>query len=175
MLSVRALVGAAKLTAGDLDTSFQFIVGILGGYPLPINDKLTLELGAGVSFTPVPYETDDEIAATATLTTIVANVAPSYEVMPKLAVRADIGVGVLLFGGLTEEMNPFTEGGASASGALTVFHLRTALSVDYALTSNLVVTATPVAFTYSPAPTGFDGSISSLTSLSFMAGLGYRR
>jgi hypothetical protein len=72
-------------------------------------------------------------------------------------------------------MNPFTEGGASASGALTVFHLRTALSVDYAVTPNIVVTATPIAFAYSPAPDGFDPSISSLTTLSFMAGVGYRR
>jgi tetratricopeptide (TPR) repeat protein len=175
MLSVRALAGAAKLSAGELDTKLQFTAGVLGGYPLAINDKLTLELGAAFDFTPVPYTTGDSMEGSGSLIAILANVGPSYEVMPKLAVRADVGLGVLLFGGLSKEMNPFTEGGASASGALTVFHLRTALSVDYAVTPNIVVTATPIAFAYSPAPDGFDPSISSLTTLSFMAGVGYRR
>jgi hypothetical protein len=175
MLSVRALAGAAKLSAGDLDTKLQFTAGVLGGYPLAINDKLTLELGAAFAFTPVPYTTSDGMEGSGSLIGLDANVGPSYEVIPKLAIRADVGLGVLLFGGLSKEMNPFTEGGASASGALTVFHLRTALSVDYAVTPNIVVTATPIAFAYSPAPAGFDPSISSLTTLSFMAGVGYRR
>jgi hypothetical protein len=175
MLSFRGLAGAAKLSAGDLDTKLQFTAGVLGGYPLAINDKLTLELGAAFAFTPVPYTTSDGMEGSGSLIGLDANVGPSYEVIPKLAIRADIGLGVLLFGGLSKEMNPFTEGGASASGALTVFHLRTALSVDYAVTPNIVVTATPIAFAYSPAPAGFDPSISSLTTLSFMAGVGYRR
>lgn len=175
MLSVRALAGAAKLSAGNLDTKLQFTAGVLGGYPLAINDKLTLELGAAFGFTPVPYTTNDNMEGSGSLIGLDANVGPSYEVIPKLAIRADVGLGVLLFGGLDKTMNPFTEGGASASGALTVFHLRTALSVDYAVTPNIVVTATPIAFAYSPAPAGFDPSISSLTTLSFMAGVGYRR
>ena len=174
-LSVRALAGASKLSAGDLDTKLQFTAGILGGYPLAINDKLTLELGAVFGFTPVPYTTFDDQEGNASLLAIIANVAPSYEVIPKLSVRADVGLGVMLFSGLTEEMNPFTEDGASASGALTVFHFRTGLSIDYAVTPNVVVTATPIAFAYSPAPEGFDSTISSLTNLSFMAGVGYRR
>lgn len=175
MLSVRALAGAAKLSAGNLDTKLQFTAGVLGGYPLAINDKLTLELGAAFGFTPVPYTTADNMEGSGSLLAIIANVAPSYEVIPKLSVRADVGLGVMLFSGLTKEMNPFTDGGASASGALSVFHLRTGLAVDYAVTPNVVVTATPIAFSYSPAPEGFDPAISSLTTLSFMAGVGYRR
>lgn len=175
MMSARILAGAAKLGMGDLDTPIQFAGGLIGGYPLSLGPKLLLELGAGFSFSPVPYTTDDNQSGTGSLIAVFANIAPSYEVIPKLAVRADVGVGVQLFSGLGMEMNPFTEGGAAASGALTVLHVRAALSADYAINPNLVVTATPIAFGYSPAPDGFLSSISSLTTLSFMAGVGYRR
>jgi hypothetical protein len=174
MLSVRALAGASKLSAGDLDTKVQFAAGLIGGYPLSLGDKLSLELGAAFGFTPVPYTTTDNMEGTGSMIELMANAAPSFAVIPKLSLRADVGIGVLLFGGLTEPMNPFT-GDAAATGALTVFHLRTALSVDYAVTPNILVTATPIAFAYSPAPDGFDPSISSLTNLTFMAGIGYQR
>ena len=85
-----------------------------------------------------------------------------------------MGAGLLMFSGLSLAMNPFTEGGVT-SGSLNVFHVRTGLSFDYAVTPNLVLTATPIAFSYSPAPDGFASTISSLTTLSFMAGIGYRR
>ena len=89
--------------------------------------------------------------------------------------RLDVGVGVLVFSGLDKQGNPFTMNGTAATGALSTFHTRVAVSADYAVTPNVVVTATPIAFAYSPAPSGFDPSISSLTTLSFLVGVGYRR
>ncbi len=177
VMSVRANFGTSKLGAGNLPTSFQFGGAIVGGYPLAINDKIDVELGAAFSFTPVPYTTSQTPATKgrASLIGIMANAAPSLEIIPKLSARVDLGVGILVIPGLGMEGNPFTIGGAGATGALSVFHLRTALSADYAVTPNIVVTLTPIAFGYSPAPEGFLEEISSLTTLSFFAGVGYRR
>ena len=175
LISARIEAGAGKLTAGDLDTPVQFAAAIVGGYPLSINDQLQIELGAAVSFTPVPYTTMAGEHGSGVLVGALANVAPSYTVIPKLALRLDAGIGVLVFSGLGKDGNPFPAMGAPASGALATLHVRAAVSADYAITPNLVLTATPLAFGYSPAPADFDSSISSLTTLSFLAGVSYRR
>jgi hypothetical protein len=175
LISVRINAGAGKLTAGDLDTPIQFAAAIAGGYPLSINEQLQIELGAALSFTPVPYTTTSGEHGSGALIGVIANVAPSYTIIPKLAARLDVGAGVLVFSGLGQDGNPFTAMGVAATGPLSTLHVRAAVSADYAVTPNLVLTATPLAFGYSPAPSGFDDSISSLTTLSFLAGVSYRR
>jgi hypothetical protein len=175
MISVRIDAGAGKLTAGELDTPIQFAAAIAGGYPLAVNEQLQVELGAGLSFTPVPYTTTSGEHGSGGLIGLVANVAPSYTIIPKLAARLDAGVGVLVFSGLGKDGNPFTTMGVAATGPLSALLVRAAVSADYAVTPNLVLTVTPLAFGYSPAPSGFDESISSLTTLSFLAGVSYRR
>ncbi|HEY5927255.1 MAG TPA: tetratricopeptide repeat protein [Kofleriaceae bacterium] len=175
LVSLRAIAGVAKLSAGSLDTKFQFAGTILGGYPLALGPKLALDLGAAFSFTPVPYRTSSNEQGSGTLIGVLANASPSYVVIPKLSVRGDVGAGVLVFAGLGTAGNPFTMMGTPATGPLSTFMARVAVSADYAITPNLIVTVTPFAFTYSPPPSGFEDSISSLTTMSFLAGIGYRR
>lgn len=175
LIAVRAVAGMGKLGAGDLDTTFQFAGALLAGYPLALGDAFHLELGAAFSFTPVPYTTLMGDSGSAGVLGLAANVAPTYAVTSSIAVRADLGVGVQLISGLGKDGNPFTEGGAPATGTLSTLLARAALSADYAINRNLVITATPLAFSYAPAPTGFLPSISSLTTLSFGVGVGYRR
>ena len=55
-----------------------------------------------------------------------------------------------------------------------MFHLRIAASADYAITKNVLITAIPVAFSYSPPPNGLREDIKSITAIDFMIGLGYR-
>jgi hypothetical protein len=88
-------------------------------------------------------------------------------------VRAEVGAGVQLFGGLGRG-NPFTLNGAEASGALGVFNLRLGLGAEYAVTKNIVVTASPVVFSYSPAPANMRMDMSSLTRFELLFGAGYR-
>jgi hypothetical protein len=173
LMSIRAILGAAKLGAGDLATKFQFGGTLVGGYPLTLAPKFQLELGAAISFSPVPYTTSSDAKGTASLIGILANVAPTIEVIPKLSIRADLGVGVLAIPGLGMADNPFTTG--PADGALSALHVRGALSADYAVTPNIVVTLTPISFGYSPPPAGFIDEIKSLTLLAFFAGVGYRQ
>jgi hypothetical protein len=59
-------------------------------------------------------------------------------------------------------------------GALSMVHVRVGLSADYAITSNVVATLTPFAFSYSPPKQGLDDSIKSIMSIDFMLGVGYR-
>jgi hypothetical protein len=175
MISARAEGGAAIFGAGSLEKATVFTAALVGGYPLALSDKARLELGAAFSFAPVPFTTMAGEKATGNLIGLLANVAPSITLIPKLSGRLDVGAGVLIFSGLEKEGNPFTMGGVGATGPLSTFHLRVAASADYAVTPNVVITATPIAFGYSPAPTGFASSISSLTTLSFMVGVGYQR
>jgi hypothetical protein len=167
VISLRATGGATKVNTGKIEVSVQPTFALTAGYPIAINDKLTIEAGAGFTFTPVPSGND----GTAQLYSVLANGAVTYEVMPKLGIRGDVGLGALFFAGVSG--SPYTMG-AETSGALTMFHLRAALSVDYAFTPNFIGTVMPIGFTYSPPKDGLDPDIKSITSLDFMLGVGYR-
>jgi tetratricopeptide (TPR) repeat protein len=171
LISMRLVGGGAKLTMGALDVPIQATGALIAGYPISI-DKLVVELGAGFTFTPVPFENmATNESKTAQLIGLVANVGATYAVIPKLGLRADLGVGALFFGGVSE--SPFTAG-APTSGALSMLHLRVGVSADYAITPNFIATLTPIAFSYSPAKEGLQEDITAIKALDFMVGLGYR-
>ena len=86
-----------------------------------------------------------------------------------------IHAGQLVFSGLEKMNNPFTMDGQPATGPLSSLHMRAAASVDYEIVSGLAITATPIAYAYSPAPKGFAAGVSTLTTLSFLIGVGYRQ
>ena len=175
LISLRAMLGVARLSAGRLATSFQAGAALIGGYPLMLGDKLELDLGAAITFTPVPFTTSMSTKGTLGVIGLLVNAGPSFAVIPKLSVRGDVGIGALVLTGLEQDGNPFTQDGSPATGALSTFMARVALSADYAVTPNVIITAMPIAFSYSTVPAGFDPTIKSLTTLSFMAGVGYRR
>jgi hypothetical protein len=175
VLSASLVGGASKVSAGSLDIPLNATGTLVAGYPLAINDKLGVEVGAAFGFTPVGYQnTITTQSKTASLTAVMANAGAAYVVAPKLAVRGDVGVGVLLFSGIDEMGSPFTQGGAGTSGALTMLHVRAAVSGTYELTPNICATITPFAFGYSPPKDGLRDDIKAITSIDFMIGVGYR-
>lgn len=175
LISARLEGGASKINTGSLDVPIQATGALIAGYPLAVMPELTLDLGAAFTFTPVPFENSVTHASkSASFIAVLANVGASYEVIPKLSLRGDVGAGILLFSGLDEMGNPFTTGGAATSGALTMFHVRVGASADYAITPNVIATVTPLAFSYSPPKEGLKDDIKSITRLDFMLGLGYR-
>jgi tetratricopeptide (TPR) repeat protein len=174
VISARLTGGGTKVGAGSIDVPVQFTAALVAGYPIAINDKLTVDAGAAFTFTPVPYNAGTASMVrneTAQLIGLMANAGATYEVIPKLGVRGDVGLGALFFANVSE--SPFTSF-APTSGALTMFHLRAALSADYAFTPNIVGTVTPIAFSYSPPKDGLDPNIKAITSIDFMLGIGYR-
>ena len=170
LVSVRLVAGLASISAGDLDVPPQATGALIGGYPIPL-DKLVLELGAAFTFTPVPFEGPMMASKSAQLIGLVANAGATYTVIPKLGVRGDLGLGVQWFNGIGE--SPFTSF-APTSGALPMFHLRVAVSADYAITPNVIATVVPLTFSYSPPAAGLRDDIKSILALDFMLGLGYR-
>jgi hypothetical protein len=180
VLSARLTGGGTKFNMGsDVKVPVQAAFALVAGYPIPLNDKATVDAGVALTLTPVPYSVRDPAmpnvtgpSRTALLTGLMANAGLSYEVIPKLAVRGDLGVGALFFSNVSQSR--FTAG-RETSGALSMFHLRVAPSVDYAFTPNIVGTLTPVAFTYSPPKNGLNETIKNITSIDFlMVGIGYR-
>jgi len=168
LLSVRVTGGAAKIFTGpDIKVPVQASFALLGGYPLTVAPQVSLDIGAGFTFTPIPLEG----MGTAKLMSLLANAAGTYHATPKIGLRADAGVGVLMLAGASGSR--FT-GGRMTDGALTMINVRLGLSADYAITPNVVATLTPFAFSYSPPKTGLDDSIKSITAIDFMVGVGYR-
>lgn len=172
LVSVRLVGGGAAISAGTLDIPLQATAALVAGYPIRLGDKLALDAGLGFTFTPVPYKDPLTMEGrSAALTAVVANAGITFEVIEKLGLRGDVGAGILVFSGVSE--SPFTKG-APTSGALTMPHVRVAISADYAITPNIVATATPFAFSYSPPKEGLREDITSITAIDFMLGIGYR-
>jgi hypothetical protein len=176
VISLRGAVGGTKVNAGSIKVPVQATFALVAGYPISIDRQLTIDVGGAATLTPVPYQTAAMAGMpaadkTALLTAVMANAGATYEVIPKLGVRLDVGLGVLVFSSVSESQ--FTDY-APTSGALTMFHLRAAVSADYAITPNLLLTATPFAFTFSPPKEGLIKDIDSITSIDFMLGVGYR-
>ncbi len=175
LLSARFEAGVGKVSAGDLTMPIQATFDLFVGYPIAVSPKLTIDLGGNFTFTPVPYtNAGTGQKKTGTFISALADVGATYAVASKIGVRVDVGAGVLTFGGISDPGNPFTEMGAGTSGTLAMFAVRAGLSLDYAVTPNVLVTLTPIAFSYSPAKSGLRDDIKSLTRLDFMVGLGYR-
>jgi hypothetical protein len=173
LVSARLVFGGSKVSMGDISVPLQATVGVIGGYPIPINEKLTLEAGIAFGYTPVKWDAMETTgkSGTASLTALMANAGLMYEVAPKMAIRGDLGLGMLFFGGTSE--SPFTDGQKTDGGALAMFHVRIGASFDYAITPNIVATV-PLAFSFSPKKDGLSEKMSNITSFDFMVGIGYR-
>jgi len=172
VISLRVIGGGSKVNAGNISVPIQATFGAVGGYPIPINPRLTVEAGAAFTFTPAPYQSQMTSGnKTGMLWAAMANAGATYEVIPNLGIRGDVGLGVLVFTGI--DQSPFTNN-APTSGAIGMFHIRAAVSADYAITPNIVLTAMPGAFSYSPAANGIGGG-GAITSFDFMVGIGYRK
>ena len=170
LLSARVALGGSKMSVGDVSVPIQATVAVMGGYPIPINDKMTAEAGIGLGFTRVKWDAMETTGktGTASLTAVMANAGVMYEVAPKMAVRGDLGLGMLFFGNISQ--SPFTERAETEGGALAMFHVRAGAAFDYALTPNVIATV-PLAFGFSPKKEGTTGAI---VSFDFMVGIGYR-
>jgi len=171
-ISARLIGGGSKVNAGSISVPVQATFGLVGGYPIPVNPRLTVEAGAAFTFTPAPYQSQMVNGnKTGTLWAAMANAGATYQVMPNVGIRGDVGLGALVFAGI--DQSPFTNN-APTSGAIGMFHVRAAVSADYAITPNIVLTAMPGAFSYSPAAEGIGGG-GSIISFDFMVGIGYHK
>lgn len=173
LLSVRAAGGGSKIHIGSRDVPIQATLAMFAGYPIMLTDHLVLDLGVAATLTPLPYAIGDA-SKTALLTSALGDVGLTYEFGSTLAVRADLGIGALIFSNMGELGNPFTVNMAPTTGALTMLAGRGALSVDLAITPSLIVTLTPLAYSYSPPKAGLLDEIKSIQRFDLTLGIGYR-
>jgi hypothetical protein len=167
MLSARLTGGIAKIGAGALTVPVQPVFGVAGGYPLPLG-PITLDVGAGLSYTPLPYQVSG-MQERGTMLGLRAVGSARYPVAPQITVRGELGLGVVMLGGLVDG-NPLSTTRASAS--YTLPNVRVGAAADYAITPNILATVSP-AFGYSPGASGMYAS--SLTELDLVVGVGYVR
>jgi hypothetical protein len=174
LLSAQLVAGISKISAGTTTVPVEPTFTLIAGYPLYPMPKLELDVGGLFGFTPVPFVNSMTNAKqTGKMMHLMADAGAVYVVAPKIDVRGDLGVGMLVFGGISDMGNPFTQDGAPTSGALAMFAIRIAAAADYELTKNVVATVSP-AFAYSPAKAGLRSDIHAITSFDFLIGVGYR-
>jgi hypothetical protein len=172
VISLRLGAGLGVPRMSPVNVANQFSATMIGGYPIALGPKVGVDVGAALSLSPLQWNDSQGGSQTSLFVTAVVNAGFRVEVMPKLMLRADLGVGALFFTNVADG-NPFTmEGQAADGGALTMFHLRVGAAAEYAVASSVSLWASPITFGYSPSKTGLIPD--SIIQLSFLAGLGYR-
>ncbi len=173
LVTGRLGLGASFVSAGNLDIPVQPNFTLIGGYPIKLIPKLRGEPGIAIAYKPIPFKNAMGGSETAAMTQLLLNASATYEVMPKISARGDLGLGLLFLSGV-DMGSPFTQSGAGTSGALAMFSFRFALSGEYDVTKNIFATVTPFAYSWSPAKTGLRSDIAAINSFDFLVGAGYR-
>jgi len=172
VISLRVGAGLGVPRMSPVKVANQFSATIIGGYPLLLAPKIGVDLGAALSLSPLQWDDGEGGSQTSLFVSAVVNAGFRVEVMPKLMLRADLGLGALFLTNVSDG-NPFTmEGQAADGGALTMFHVRAGAAAEYAVASSISLWASPITFGYSPSKAGLLSD--SIIQLSFLAGLGYR-
>jgi hypothetical protein len=167
ILNARLIGGATYISAGDLGVPLQPVFGVAAGHPFPLH-PVTLEVGAAMSYTPLPYQVmSDQRRATLLGAHVVFSA--SYPIAPKLAGRGELGAGVLSISGLVDG-NPLSK--SRMAGSFTLPHFRLGLAADYEITPNVIATVAPISVGFAPGSS--DMYASSLLDLQFAVAVGYR-
>lgn len=167
-ISARAFTGISMLQSGDLNIPIQPSFAVTAGYPLAAG-PLVLDLGIGLSYTPLPYQVMGE-QQQGTLFGARAVASAQYAISTKLSLRGDVGGGIAKIGGLAMG-NPITADYSSQS--FTLPSVRVAVAADYALTANVAATVSPFGFAFSPGADGMYGN--SLREIDILVGIAYRQ
>lgn len=159
--------------AGDLATTPAFGGRALGGYRLGTEPTL-LELGCALSVLPISYVgvvTGER--STSTLLGAGARLEVSHLVSTRFAVVGEALAGVTWWVGLGEG-NPFTPGGAAASGPIPLLSARAALGVRYnLLPAPVFLYLLPALAFHKPLDEELGRGVSAVVSVDLPAGIGY--
>jgi tetratricopeptide (TPR) repeat protein len=174
VLAASLELGGAVLDMGALEVSgAQFSLGVGAGYTLTFG-KLGVTLGGLFTYTPVSWSNDRVgVSGTSSLMSVLGNVGVRYAVLDRFALRLELGGGALLLSGLSQG-SVFLPDDMMATSTLGMVNVRAGVGAEYKLTDNLVLSASPLVFSYSPPRDGLRAEIDKLVRFDFIAGLGYR-
>ena len=120
---LQAAGGAGALRVGELGLPLRAMVGLDAAFSF----ASPFELGLALTALPISFE------GVGTVTAASAGLFAGVRLpvlVPELHLRGTVGLGVLTLAGLAEG-NPFTDGGAPATGALALPDLRGAVALHY--------------------------------------------
>ena len=160
--------GVSTVTIGALGTAVQPRIAAAAAFRLTLA-TIPLELGAGFSYTPLPYDVVGETKR-ATLLASHAFVASSYLVTRNTSLRGELAVGLTTLSGLTAG-NPLARDQLAAWFVLP--SVRASITGEYVLLPELVATISPIGISYSSGSEGMTAE--SVRELDFLVGLAYRR
>jgi hypothetical protein len=163
---VRLAGGVALLSAADLGIPAQPVLRLTGGYPIRLA-AMTLELGAALSYTPLPYEVMGAQKTGVMLGGRAAAVA-SYPITPKLSLRGELGLGVVSLSGLVAG-NPLSAN--RTAGSFMLPSVAFGVALDYAVARRFTATVSPLSLALSRGGDGMYAS--SLRELDVVVGIGY--
>jgi hypothetical protein len=170
LVAVRFAGGIAKLSSGDLGIPVQPSVGITGGYPLALG-SLTLELGAGFAWSPLPYQKPSDMSQQqGRMLGVRLAVGAAFPVASKINLRGELGLGVVNLGGLGEG-NPLSAMRQATSINLPSF--RFGVAAEYLIGPNLAAYVSPFGFAFSPGNAKLYGN--NLREIDVLFGIGYRQ
>lgn len=169
----RAAVGPALASIGEVDTGL-LVSGAFGlGVPIDLG-RASLDAGALVTYTPVPWDSETgDASGTAGLTGLLVNVGLGVPLGGgRVSARLDAGAGVLVLSGITRDSNPFLNPDERATGSLRMLHARLAAGLEVAVSDTVALLAQPVV-SYSPAKDLRD-DISSIVQVELLLGAALR-
>jgi hypothetical protein len=167
VVSARFTGGVAMLHSADLGMPVQPSIGITGAYPVPAG-PVTLELGAGFTWTPLPYETMAG-QQQGRMIGVRAVVGAVYPVAPKFAVRGELGLGIISLSGLVDG-NPISQ--MRDEHSFTRPNFRFGVSADYMITPNVAAYVSPFGIALSSAGPAMYGG---MREIDILFGVGYRQ
>jgi hypothetical protein len=168
LVVIRLVGGVALLGAADLGMPAQPVLRLASGHPIHVG-RVTMELGAGLSFTPLPYMAMGE-QKTGRMLGARATAVASYPVTPALSLSGQLGVGVVSLSGLVAG-NPLSADRMAATFMLPSFAL--GVGLDYELARGVIATVSPFSIALSRG--GRDLYARWLREIDIVVGIGYRQ
>jgi hypothetical protein len=174
LFAARAAAGPSFASFGNLEVGTLATFDLSAGHPIDVG-PVVIEPGVHIGYLPVPWESTSVADATGTagLTSLLANVGVSRHIQSGFSLRGELGLGAVLFSGLTEPGNPFLDEMDMADGTIPLFNARVALGAEYAVTRNFLVQLQPVVFSYSPS-SPLREDIEKITRFEILLGAGFQ-
>ncbi len=174
LLKVYAYAGPnVMLLDDDIGTQTRFNATLAVGYPITLG-PVDADFGILASYSNFDWITEVspgmDVDGTVGFTALMANVGAGKEVIDKLTVRGELGLGVMIFTGLDDDNNIFAEEEAY-QGAVVDIAARVALGAEYSIIEGLTLSVQPLVYQIVPAPDGL--VVDSFDSYQALVGLGY--
>jgi hypothetical protein len=172
LIAIRVGGGGGIPIIADTSSKFGPTAALTAGYILPITGPVSIEVGAGFSFSSISFATTGSAGdKSAQLFSAFGFGAVTKHFTPAIAVRGELGLGLQLFAGLRAG-NPFTFGALDTSGALSMFVARGGIAVDYSVTPKIAIWLAPATFSFSPTSTkNFRAEVKAINRLDFLLGV----